>query len=106
MGPEPQYLAGTERGLLEIGGAEKKSELKGSIATWECQRVGRKGGQRWKKKGRNTGRLRITREAERKQLEGEQMAERRDRSQGRSREEDRHSRRAEKEKQRKKQDLH
>ena len=43
-------------------GAEKKSELKGSIATWECQRVGREGGQRWKKKGRNTVRLRITRE--------------------------------------------
>ena len=102
MGPEPQYPAGRERGLLEIGGAEKRRELKGSITTWECQRVGRKEGQRWKKKGRNTGRLRITREAERKQLEGEQMAERRDRSQGRSREEDRHSRRAEKERQRKK----
>ena len=43
-------------------GTEKKSELKGSIATWECQRVGREGGQRWKKKSRNTGRLRITRE--------------------------------------------
>ena len=96
MGPEQQYPAGRERGLLEIGEAEEKSELKGSITSWECQRVGRKGGQRWKKKGRNTGRLRITREAERKQLEGEQMAERRDRSQGRSREEDRHSRRAEK----------
>ena len=45
-----------------IEGAERKSELKGSIITWECQRVGREGGQRWKKKGRNTGRLRITRE--------------------------------------------
>ena len=43
-----------------IGGAEEKSELKGSIATWECQRVGREGRQRWKKKSRNTGRLRIT----------------------------------------------
>ena len=93
--PEQQYPGGRERGLLVIGGAERKSELKGSIATWKCQRVGRKGGQRWRKKGRNTGRLRITREVERKQLEGEQMAERRDRSQGKSRE-DRHSRRAEK----------
>ena len=102
MGPEQQYPAGRERGLLEIGGAEKR-QLKGSITTWECQRVGRKGGQRWKKKGRNTGRLRITREAERKQLEGEQMAER-GRMGGREelREEDRHSRRAEKERQRKK----
>ena len=27
-----------------------------------CQRVGRKGGQRWKKKSRNPWRLRITRE--------------------------------------------
>ena len=71
LGPEPQYPAGRERGLLEIGGAEKKSEPKGSIATWKCQRVGRKGGQRWRKKGRNTGRLRITREVERKQLEGD-----------------------------------
>ena len=62
LGPEPQYLAERERGLLEIGGAEKKSELKGSIATWECQRVGRKRGQRWRKKGRNTRSLRITRE--------------------------------------------
>ena len=65
MGPwltEQQYPGGRERGLLEIGGAEKKSEPKGSIATWECQRVGRKGGQRWRKKGRNTGRPRITRE--------------------------------------------
>ena len=93
--PEQQYPGGRERGLLVFGGAERKSELKGSIATWECQRVGRKGGQRWKKKSRNPWRLRITREVERKQLEGEQMAERRDRSQGRSREEDRHSRRAE-----------
>ena len=62
--PEQQYPGGRERGLLVIGGAERKSELKGGIATWECQRVGRKGGQRWKKKGRNTGRLRITREVE------------------------------------------
>ena len=40
----------------------EKSELKGSIATWGCQRVGRKGGQRWRMKGRNPGRLRITKE--------------------------------------------
>ena len=71
MGPEPQYPAGRERGLLEIGGAEKRRELKGSITTWECQSVGREGGQRWKKKGRNTRRLRITKEIERKQLEGD-----------------------------------
>ena len=31
-----------------IGGAEKASKVKGSIATWGCQRVGRK------KKGRNS----------------------------------------------------
>ena len=43
-----------------IGGAEKASKVKGSISTWECQRVGREGRQRWKKKSRNTGRLRIT----------------------------------------------
>ena len=43
-------------------GTEKKSELKGSIAIWECQRVGREGRQRWKKKSRNIRRLRITRE--------------------------------------------
>ena len=60
--PEKQYPAGRENGPLEIGGAEKKRELKGSIATWECQRVGRKRGQRWRKKGRNTSSLRITRE--------------------------------------------
>ena len=60
--PEQQYPGGRERGLLVIGGAERKSELKGGIATWECQRVGRKGGQRWKKKSRNPWRLRITRE--------------------------------------------
>ena len=48
--PEQQYPGGRERGLLVIGRAEKKSELKGGIATWECQRVGRKGGQRCKKK--------------------------------------------------------
>ena len=36
-----------------IGGAEKESELKGNIASWGCQRVGRKGGQRWRTKGRN-----------------------------------------------------
>ena len=62
LGPEQEYPSGRERGLLVIGGAETKSELKGSIATWECQRVGRKGGQRWRKKGRNAGRLRLTRE--------------------------------------------
>ena len=33
-----------------IGGAEKASKVKGSIATWGCQRVERKGGQRWRKK--------------------------------------------------------
>ena len=60
--PEQQYPGGRERGLLVFGGAERKSELKGTIATWECQRVGRKGGQRWKKKSRNPWRLRITRE--------------------------------------------
>ena len=62
LGPEQQYPPARERGLLVIGGAEKKSELKGTIATWECQRVGRKGRQRWKTKGRNAGRLRLTRE--------------------------------------------
>ena len=60
--PEQQYPGGRERGLLVIGGAERKSELKGGIATWECQRVGRKGGQRWRKKGRNCWRFRIIKE--------------------------------------------
>ena len=32
------------------GGAEKARKVKGSIATWGCQRVERKGGQRWRKK--------------------------------------------------------
>ena len=32
------------------GGAEKAGKVKGSIATWGCQRVERKGGQRWRKK--------------------------------------------------------
>ena len=76
-----------------IGGAEKASKVKGSIATWGCQRVGRKGGQRWRKKG---GRLRITREdGEKASCRGTNGRERLDGSQGRSREEDRHSRRAE-----------
>ena len=45
-----QYPAGRERGLLVVGGAEKARKVKGSIATWGCQRVERKGGQRWRKK--------------------------------------------------------
>ena len=40
-----------------IGGAEKASKVKGSIATWGCQRVGRKGGQRWRKRQKFIGDL-------------------------------------------------
>ena len=69
--------------------------MKGSIATWGCQRVGRKGGQRWRKKGRKSWRFRIIKEVGLEAFYREQMAERPDGSQGRSREEDRHSRRAE-----------
>ena len=34
-----QYPAGRERGLLVTGGAEKKSELKGSIVTWGAREL-------------------------------------------------------------------
>ena len=40
-----------------IGGAEKASKVKGSIATRGCQRVGRKGGQRWRKRQKFIGDL-------------------------------------------------
>ena len=64
--------------------------------TWRYQRVQRKGGQRWRKKGRNTGRFWIIREVgEKASLWGTDGRERPDGSQGRSREEDRHSRRTE-----------
>lgn len=53
------------------------------------------GGQKWKKKSRNPWRLRILGRLERKQLEGEQMAERRDEGQEEVERKDRHSRRAE-----------
>ena len=59
-----------------IGGAEKASKVKGSIATWGCQRVGRKGGRRWRKKGRNSWRFRIIKEAGLEAFCREQMAER------------------------------
>ena len=59
-----------------IGGAEKASKVKGSISTWECQRVGRKGGQRWRKKGRNSWRFRIIKEVGLEAFFREQMAER------------------------------
>ena len=59
-----------------IGGAEKASKVKGSVATWGCQRVGRKGGQRWRKKGRNSWRLRIIKEVGLEAFFREQMAER------------------------------
>ena len=59
-----------------IGGAEKASKVKGSVATWGCQRVGRKGGQRWRKKGRNSWRLRIIKEVGLEAFCREQMAER------------------------------
>lgn len=48
--------------------------LKGSITTWVPESW--EEGQRWKKERQKYRRLRITRGAERKQLEGEQMAER------------------------------
>ena len=64
--------------------------------TWRYQRVQRKGRQRWRKKGRNTGRFWIIREVgEKASLWGTDGRERPDGSQGRSREEDRHSRRTE-----------
>ena len=50
--------------------------MKGSISTWECQRVGRKGGQRWRKKGRNSWRFRIIKEVGLEAFCREQMAER------------------------------
>ena len=59
-----------------IGGAEKASMVKGNIATWGCQRVGRKGGQRWRKKGRNSWRFRIIREVGLEAFYREQMAAR------------------------------
>ena len=43
------------------GGGEKASKVKGSIATWGCQRVGRKGGQRWRKRQKFMGDLRSSR---------------------------------------------
>ena len=64
--------------------------------TWRYQRVQRKGRQRWRKKGRNTGRFWIIREVgEKASLWGTDGRERPDGSEGRSREEDRHSRRTE-----------
>ena len=50
--------------------------MKGSIATWGCQRVGRKGGQRWRKKGRNSWRFRIIKEVGLEAFYREQMAAR------------------------------
>ena len=41
-----------------------------------CQRVGRKGGRRWRKKGRNSWRFRIIKEAGLEAFCREQMAER------------------------------
>lgn len=43
-----QYPAGREKGLLVVGGAEKEAERKHTAIG--CQRVGRKGRQRWRKK--------------------------------------------------------
>ena len=74
------------------GGAEKKSELKGSIVTWGARELAEMEEERQK-----------YREIEDHQggwrestLRGTHGRERRDGRQGRSREEDRHSRRAEK----------
>ena len=50
--------------------------MKGSIATWGCQRVGRKGGQRWRKKGRNSWRFRIIKDVGLEAFYREQMAAR------------------------------
>ena len=50
--------------------------MKGSIAPWGCQRVGRKGGQRWRKKGKNSWRFRIIKEVGLEAFYREQMAER------------------------------
>ena len=44
--------------------------------TWRYQRVRRKGGQRWRKKGRNSWRFRIIREVGLEAFYREQMAER------------------------------
>ena len=44
-----------------IGGAEKASKVKGSIATWGCQRVGRKAGRGGGRKAEIQGRFRIIR---------------------------------------------
>ena len=64
--------------------------------TWRCKRVWRKGGQAWRKKGREKWKFWIIREVgEKASLWGTDGSERQDGSQGRSREEDRHSRRAE-----------
>ena len=78
-----------------IGGAEKESELKGSIALGGARELGGREGRRGGRKAEIQGDFGLSRRMEKKDLYEEQMAERPDGSQGRSREEDSHSRRTE-----------
>ena len=78
-----------------IGGAEKESELKGSIALGGARELGGREGRRGGRKAEIQGDFGLSRRMEKKDLYEEQMADRPDGSQGRSREEDRHSRRTE-----------
>ena len=78
-----------------IGGPEKESELKGSIALGGARELGGREGRRGGRKAEIQGDFGLSRRMEKKDLYEEQMADRPDGSQGRSREEDRHSRRAE-----------
>ena len=78
-----------------IGGAEKESELKGSIALGGARELGGREGRRGGRKAEIQGDFGLSRRMEKKDLYEEQMADRPDGSQGRSREEDSHSRRTE-----------
>ena len=62
--------------------------MKGSIATWGCQRVGRKGGQRWRKRQKFIGDLGSSGGWIRSILQGTDGSERPEGSQGKSRQED------------------